>query len=827
MALVRADPLLALGQVAGAVATADVAAQPHQALQRALDVVRVLFQLDTAVAFLQVDAVSALSLACSPPHALASTTAPIGAFGDALNQAQPVYRLTSASNPIVPHTLRGAMALLPWRSGTLRGATVLVRHSGLAFSASERQSMESMADFLQLGSWLTYTFQSMEHERGRFDAIVDSVPHAMVYVDALGVESWINDRAAALLGLHTGAVEPATLASAMAALWSRAQTPPDIGAQLARQLSSPQATISDLVVTFAHNAEQVFSVSSTPTASGSTQGRLWIFTDISVQHHAQSKVEKQNLDLQVAKAAAEQANAAKDVFLATMSHEIRTPMTGLLGMLELLSLSKLSREQSETLAVAHDSGLALGRIIDDILDHAKIAAGKLAITPEPVSLVQLLQRNVNTYMAVASRKGLTLRQMVDPRISPALMADPLRLLQVLSNLVSNAIKFTQEGYVEVRAEFVSRVADLETVRLLVKDTGIGMGPEVQARVFQPFEQAGIDTERLYGGTGLGLAISRRLAQMMGSDVVIESAPGMGTTMSATLTLPITQSVRPQPVSLVPVAPLWQAAAQLSTLSTDVKVGQKAAAPQGPWVLAVDDNPTNRLLIERQLIALGMRVRTAADGQEALALWRTGAFALVVTDCNMPHMDGYALTRALRAGEAEVGQQRTPILGWTANALPDTLRNCQGAGMDDVLTKPSELSVLRATLAKWLPDLSAQANVPVASPVDASVIDLKLLRQAYADDPEALRDMLPSIRQALLKQIPEVNQAIQSGDLEAIQRASHKIKGAASMIGAQALQAVCARMEDTTGRGDASGLPELKKLFALEAQRVMDALQALE
>ncbi len=419
---------------------------------------------------------------------------------------------------------------------------------------------------------------------------------------------------------------------------------------------------------------------------------------------ARNKLQESNSSLQVAKDAAEHANASKDTFLATMSHEIRTPMSGLLGMLELLSLSKLSSEQAETLAVARDSGHALGRIIDDILDHAKIKAGKLAINPEPISLGHLLQRNVNTYFAVASRKGLTLRQTVDPRISPAVLADPIRLLQVLGNLVSNAIKFTEQGYVEVRAELVGRNAGSERVRLSVKDTGIGMTPEVQARVFQPFEQAGMDTERLYGGTGLGLAISRRLAQMMGSDIVVDSMPGIGTTMSITLELMVTDA---QPVTRLAssgVQPLWQ--------QTDQAVPAVVAAPPsalvthldgalGPWVLAVDDNPTNRLLMARQLSALGMQVQTAAHGQEALYMWRACKFALIITDCNMPEMDGYAFTRTLREAEQKQGRVRTPVLGWTANALPNTLRDCQAAGMDDVLTKPSELRQLRALLVKWL------------------------------------------------------------------------------------------------------------------------------
>ena len=373
-------------------------------------------------------------------------------------------------------------------------------------------------------------------------------------------------------------------------------------------------------------------------ADGKAVRMVAAIRDITAQKENEAK-------LIAARGQAERASAAKDDFLATMSHEIRTPLNGMLGMLELLSLSLLQREQAETLAIARDSGGALRRIIDDILDHAKIEAGRLEIVTEPVVLTDLLQQIVNAYSAVASSKGLVLERQVDARISPVLLTDPLRLTQVLGNFISNAVKFSAESTVHLRADFLGRDAGRETVRIAVTDKGIGMTADAQARLFQPFMQAGVDTTSLYGGTGLGLAISRRLAEMLGGGISVESAPGEGTTISITLTLQVSE-VMPEDHTR---AVLTGAAQRLSSAPARGLASTDAAAPAdaipGPWVLAVDDSPSNRLLIVRQLKQLGLQAETAADGQEALTLLHWHDYALVITDCNMPVMDGYAFARA--------------------------------------------------------------------------------------------------------------------------------------------------------------------------------------
>jgi signal transduction histidine kinase/CheY-like chemotaxis protein/HPt (histidine-containing phosphotransfer) domain-containing protein len=558
----------------------------------------------------------------------------------------------------------------------------------------------------------------------------------------------------------------------------------------------------------------------------------------------QHALELENHALVVEKKAAEQTAHAKDEFLATMSHEIRTPMSGLLGLLELLSHSPLSRDQSEMLDLARDSGRSMVRITDDILDHAKIEAGKLQIALEPVSIGYLLSRVCNNYATLASSKGLDLRYMADPRISAGLMADQHRLMQVLGNLISNAIKFTPEGFVEVRADFIQRDAGVETVRLSVKDTGIGMNSEVRARLFQPFEQAGADTARLYGGTGLGMAISRKLSEMMGGELQVQSAPQEGSTFSITLKLaqsdavPVGQMRSVARTSLTSVVQMATSPLIHASREDTMNPATPDKTSLAPWVLAVDDNQTNRILIQRQLGLLGLRVRTAIDGDQALALWKNGDYALVLTDINMTVMNGYDLARSIRAIEAAQSRVRTPVLGWTANAMADTHARCVAAGMDDVLHKPADLAHLRELLARWLPAVMATetTGAPGATPamapgashseVESEALNAKLLQESFGNDRDKLRLLLPTIQKTLNEQIAAMNTALSARDLPHLKTWAHNLTGSAGLMGARALVAVCQRIEALADQGDVSALPELAHQFNTQAQRTLDALSRL-
>lgn len=524
-------------------------------------------------------------------------------------------------------------------------------------------------------------------------------------------------------------------------------------------------------------------------------GEIWVIHDIN-----ETKVKERKLT--ELKKAAEIANQAKDSFLATMSHEIRTPLTGMLGMLELLSMTRLDEDQSSTLDAAWNSGRGLLRIVSDILDWSKIEEGKLELSMRPTSIRQLLQEVVNTYSRAASAKNLILWQQTDDRIASSYIVDPLRLSQVLNNFVSNAIKFTQGGEVVVRAELMDVTRSGERIRFSVSDTGIGIDEKTQHQLFQRYRQGNAETARMYGGTGLGLAICRRLAELMDGHIELNSKPEHGSTFSIILTLPVGD---------VPE----EAARHL-----DHEAKQRKVAPlftdeaKSPLVLAVDDHPINRNLLARQLKLLGLRVRTAQNGREALQIWRSGRFEILITDCHMPEMDGYELTKAIRKFESEQKLQHVPIIGWTANALDEEVRNCRAAGMNELLVKPANLSQLKTVLAKSLSLVLAEKDetgVVAESGNETDVIDFTELNKVVPDIAEQtkiLRDFLAHIRKdyADLLEMLEKNELANAGDT------AHRMSGSSRMVGAKQLAKACKAVEWSVRREDAVGAKEARKLL---------------
>ena len=386
---------------------------------------------------------------------------------------------------------------------------------------------------------------------------------------------------------------------------------------------------------------------------------------------------------------AEQANRSKSQFLANMSHEIRTPLNGVVGLIQALQRTELTEEQHEMLELMSSSSRTLQTLLSDILDLARVESGRLQLTDEPFDLARAIQEAGQLYEASAQEKGLGFTVDIAAEARTWVQGDVVRLKQILTNLVSNAVKFTETGFVTLRAEAGPARDGAPTMRFTVEDTGIGFDPETRARLFTRFEQADGGIARKFGGTGLGLAICRQLAEMMGGDLDCESELGGGSAFILTVPLREIAAPAPAPVEIGTTAPSIQ-------------------ARRGLRVLLADDHPTNRKVVELVLAAAEVELTAVEDGAQAVQAFRDADFDLVLMDMQMPVMDGLTATRELRLHEAAEGRPRARIVMLTANALPEHVAAGRAAGADDHVAKPFDTSELLALVTEPAPQETVAA-----------------------------------------------------------------------------------------------------------------------
>jgi len=533
--------------------------------------------------------------------------------------------------------------------------------------------------------------------------------------------------------------------------------------------------------------EAEYTASPVKDENGNVTGAVVVFRDVSQRKALENALVEARQD-------AENAAAGKSEFLANMSHEIRTPMNGIIGTSSLMMDTALSKIQQNYLDIIRHSSESLLQIINDILDFSKIEAGKLDFEIQPFDL-HILIEEIRSMMSVQIKDGVEFQVEIKPDTPRTVQGDPGRIRQILFNLVSNALKFTEQGHVKIGVETISKTDNQCEFRVFVEDTGIGIPEDKQDYIFDKFNQAEESTARKFGGTGLGLAICSSLVEKMDGEIGVDSTPGKGSTFWFTMLLPLADA---QDI-------------ENNECHKD-KAGLENIQFDKPQILLAEDNGTNLLIATEILEQYGCIVTPAGNGSEAASLTIKQKFDLIFMDCQMPEMDGYEATAAIRKHEAKSGCDTTPIIAFTANAMKGDREKCLDAGMDDYVSKPVRKEDIASVLRKWLHEDQKKIGIEITLQKDR---EASIDHDAFAEIKELMGEKFVSMIDKYLvnsaKHIKEIETGIANNDACMVENAAHPLRSSSVYMGARTVSELAEHIEYEAGMINNSGTESLTSL----------------